>query len=106
MRKSVIIFGLAILVLTLLIAIYSRHDAPAPVAQTQPETAAVNNNFPPPKAVAKTDGYKLTIGVNNLQVNKKQVFLPPTNSVAITNEAQLQQLVKLSRSQRQKTNTQ
>ncbi|OGF23030.1 hypothetical protein A3D45_00230 [Candidatus Falkowbacteria bacterium RIFCSPHIGHO2_02_FULL_42_9] len=65
----------------------------------QVETSAVT--LPPPQAVAKADGYQLIVGANP-RLNQEQVFLPPTNSVAITNgEEQLLQLIKQEQETRQ-----
>lgn len=50
--------------------------------------------------VATTDNYQLIVGANP-QFNKKQVFLPPTNSVVITNEAQLRRLIEQEKKVRQ-----
>lgn len=103
-RKSVLVVCILV-VLAALVAIHLRHNSTnTPEISAQVETSGVN--LPPPQAVAKADGYQLIVG-GKPRFNKERVFLPPTNSVAITNEAQLRLLIEQSRPrQNQSTNAQ
>ncbi len=49
---------------------------------------------------AKPASYKLVVGANPT-VNQKQIFAPPTNSVVITNQVQLDLLTKQAKESRQ-----
>lgn len=55
---------------------------------------------PTPTVVPETDNYKLVVGAKP-SMNNSQKFLPPTNSVVVTNEAQLQLLMEQTRQTRQ-----
>jgi hypothetical protein len=50
----------------------------------------------PAPAVTESDNYQLIVGANP-SVGKETKFLPPANSVVVTNEAQLRLLIEQTR---------
>ena len=69
----------------------------APVQTETISSAPTSDTSPPPVVeVAKTGNYRLIVGANP-SLGKAPVFSPPTNSVEITNELQLQLLIEQTR---------
>lgn len=83
MKRILALTGLIILTVVLLVR-SGRHN-------TIVETTA-STNPPAPVASATENGQRLTLGIRPT-FNPNQQFSPPTNSVVITNEAQLRDLI-------------
>ena|SRR3989338_1831928 len=100
MRNRVIIPCFLAIVATV-VCLWWRYSTPQKVMTdilpAQAEVSAPTNDSLPSQVteVAKTGNYRLIVGANpSLGV---PVFSPPTNSVEITNELQLQLLIEQSR---------
>ena len=89
------VVGLVFAIVLFFVA-WPRRDKPVANSPDAPAPAEVSAPTNPPPQV----GYQLIVGANP-RLNTNQVFSPPTNSVAITNNEQLRLLIQKSRSVKQ-----
>jgi len=94
-------------VLVLVVLGYSLLMKTQKMKEIMDDTDAAKTQKPQPSALSTvtsvpvaSNDYKLIVGANPT-VNSKQTFLPPTGSVVITNEAQLQLLMEQRKAARQ-----
>jgi hypothetical protein len=94
MRRTIVIIGVFAALALIFLAVCSRQKASVTSAPGESVLVVTSaTNLPPQETAVESNGYKLIVGANP-RINKEQKFSPPTNSVVITNDAQLRLLIE------------